>query len=270
MRSLTRAEQVEVFRIPVSAATRSKLPGIRGRVEVTEKHLRIKFGVRFVGIVARSSIRSAAVTRTTRVSPPGASEHGGGWVVHGRAGGAVRLDFRPAAAVRVAGSSVRTSRVTVGVDDAAGLVASLGFGPRLLRYESAGCVVVRDDGRVLLLARRGEVRLPKGHIDPGEVPEVTALRELAEESGLDDVELLSLVGSGPAVFDRLDADGAPVRIERHEHWYLCRLVSERTVERPPADQDWLLNWATWDEAAATLTYDGERAWATRAQALHHS
>ena len=51
------------------------------------------------------------------------------------------------------------------------------------RYETGGGVVVHE-GKVLLLDRpkRGEVRLPKGHIDPGETPEMTALRETTEES----------------------------------------------------------------------------------------
>ena len=54
----------------------------------------------------------------------------------------------------------------------------------IVRYTAAGGVVVCD-GRVLVLRRssRGEVRLPKGHVEPGEVPQETALRETGEESG---------------------------------------------------------------------------------------
>jgi 8-oxo-dGTP pyrophosphatase MutT (NUDIX family) len=256
---------VASFRIPVSAATRSRLPGVRGRVDLTDQHVRIRLGQHFVAIVPRRSIRSAEVVRTARWIAPGASAHHGGWVVHGRPGGAVTLRFKPAASVRANGSSARTHAVTVGVSDPEALVAALGHGPvRVVRYEAAGCIVVRDDGRVLALARRGEVRLPKGHIDPGETPAVTAVRELAEESGYDDVVLGSLVGSGPVAFDRVDGDG-PVRIERTEHWYLARLVSERRAEQPEGDLDWERRWLAWDEAIATLTYDGERGWAERAR-----
>lgn len=179
----------------------------------------------------------------------------------------MELRLKPAASARANGSSVRTSKLVVGVEDAAGLVARLGHGTvRMVHYEAAGCVVVDGADRVLLLARRGEHRLPKGHIDPGESPQETAVRELAEESGYDDIEVLSLVGSGPVAFDRLDRDG-PVRIERTEHWYLARLVSERTVPRPAGDQDWDRVWLPWDEALEELTYDGERAWAARARTV---
>jgi len=44
-------------------------------------------------------------------------------------------------------------------------------------------VVIRD-GRVLLLANhRGEWELPGGRLEPGEAPEQTVVRELAEETG---------------------------------------------------------------------------------------
>ena len=53
----------------------------------------------------------------------------------------------------------------------------------------AGCVVFRNDGdRVRFLVISSSTGehwvLPKGHIDPGEAPEMTALRELAEETGV--------------------------------------------------------------------------------------
>jgi len=53
----------------------------------------------------------------------------------------------------------------------------------------AGCVVYRnDEDRVRFLVISSSTGehwvLPKGHIDPGESPEVTALRELAEETGV--------------------------------------------------------------------------------------
>ena len=53
----------------------------------------------------------------------------------------------------------------------------------------AGCVVYRnDEDRVRFLVISSSTGehwvLPKGHIDPGETPETTALRELAEETGV--------------------------------------------------------------------------------------
>jgi 8-oxo-dGTP pyrophosphatase MutT (NUDIX family) len=53
----------------------------------------------------------------------------------------------------------------------------------------AGCVVYRDDKNkvqyLVISSSTGEHWvLPKGHIDPGESPEVAALRELEEETGV--------------------------------------------------------------------------------------
>ena len=57
---------------------------------------------------------------------------------------------------------------------------------------AAGAVVrAADNDDVLLLHHAAEERwcFPKGHIEPGESPRVAAAREIAEESGLPDVEL---------------------------------------------------------------------------------
>jgi hypothetical protein len=113
------------FVIPVGAATRSRLPGVRGRVDITPTHVRIRFGVLFVASVSRRSIRSATAERTARWMPPGASEHHGGWVVHARPGPAVQLRLRPAASARANGSSIRTSTITIGVADPGALLAAL-------------------------------------------------------------------------------------------------------------------------------------------------
>jgi hypothetical protein len=115
------------FAIPVGAATRARLPGVRGRIDVTPTHVRIRLGVLFVASVSRRSIRSAEAVRTARWMPPGASEHRGGWIVHAKPGAAVELRLRPAASGRANGSSIRTSTITVGVADAGALLSALGI-----------------------------------------------------------------------------------------------------------------------------------------------
>ena len=59
---------------------------------------------------------------------------------------------------------------------------------RTERYLAAGGVVVHDN-QVLVLRRphRAEVRLPKGHVEPGEDAAEAAIRETQEESGYQDV-----------------------------------------------------------------------------------
>ena len=66
---------------------------------------------------------------------------------------------------------------------------------RSVSYRSAGGVVYAD-GRILLLDRptRGEIRLPKGHIERDESDEDAALREVTEETGYACLEIVADLG----------------------------------------------------------------------------
>lgn len=62
--------------------------------------------------------------------------------------------------------------------------------------ESAGGVVLNEHGLVLVVSQHGTSwSLPKGHIDPGEDKLTAARREIYEESGVSQVELLGDLGS---------------------------------------------------------------------------
>ena len=55
--------------------------------------------------------------------------------------------------------------------------------------EAAGGIVRSSSGKVLVINRRNKWDLPKGKVDPGEKPPQTALREVAEETGLQGLTL---------------------------------------------------------------------------------
>jgi ADP-ribose pyrophosphatase YjhB (NUDIX family) len=60
----------------------------------------------------------------------------------------------------------------------------------------AGGVVVGEDGNVVVVSQNGDSwSLPKGHIDEGESAQVAAMREIAEESGVTDLELVKELGT---------------------------------------------------------------------------
>ena len=58
---------------------------------------------------------------------------------------------------------------------------------------AGGGLVSNRRGDFLLINRNGLWDLPKGHQDPGEDIEVTALREVQEETGINDLELRGLI-----------------------------------------------------------------------------
>src|SRR2546423_407187 len=99
------------------------------------------------------------------------------------------------------------------------------------RYQSAGGVVVKA-GRMLVLDRpgRGEVRLPKGHVEPGEDPADAAIRETTEESGYAALEIVADLGT---ILNRFSTPEGEV--ERQETYYLMRLLADATVARPTKD-----------------------------------
>lgn len=110
--------------------------------------------------------------------------------------------------------------------------------------------------QVVLLDRpsRQEIRLPKGHVEPGEDPEAAARRETAEETGFADLRLLAGLGVQTVKFEYLNK-----RIRRTEHWFLYQLGSAARQGRPPEDErQFRTMWRPWDPARALLTFEAEQ------------
>ena len=130
-----------------------------------------------------------------------------------------------------------------------------------LHYQAAGGVVV-DSGRVLVLRRpsRDEVRLPKGHIKKREPRVEAALREVTEESGYADLEVLADLGHQVVEYDYQGA-----HVVRDEYYYLMRLRSSRQAKREEQELQFIPDWLDWEEALTELSYEPEREWVQRAR-----
>jgi 8-oxo-dGTP pyrophosphatase MutT (NUDIX family) len=138
----------------------------------------------------------------------------------------------------------------------------------LVRREfSAGGVVVRRlRGRWVAAAIRpggkkpGVWALPKGLIGPGEKPEQTALREVAEETGVES-RLLGKLGDVRYVYTW---DGE--RIFKVVSFYLLRYSRGRLGDLPPevAHEVDEARWLPLEETPRLLAYGGEREMAAKA------
>ena len=132
-----------------------------------------------------------------------------------------------------------------------------------IQYRAAGGVVVRD-GKMLLLDRpaRGEVRLPKGHVEPGESLSQAAVREVREEAGYADLDIVAELGT---VVNHFVVPEQGRDVVREETFFLMRLHSEAGFVRDDHDAgQFNAVWVALDEAPTRLTYESEKEFARRA------
>ncbi|MBO5875422.1 MAG: NUDIX hydrolase [Alistipes sp.] len=89
---------------------------------------------------------------------------------------------------------------------------------------AAGGVVLDNDGKTLMISRRGRWDLPKGHWEPGESIEECALREVAEETGVVASQILKPICN---TFHTYNVYG--VWELKCTHWFLMRGSSGETA-----------------------------------------
>jgi 8-oxo-dGTP pyrophosphatase MutT (NUDIX family) len=129
---------------------------------------------------------------------------------------------------------------------------------RTARATSAGGVVVsaeRDRPSLVVgMRRRGRDSvtwtLPKGTPHPGESTEETALREVAEETGLE----IRIVEPLPSIEYAFVQDGT--RIRKTVHYFLMEPVGGDLSQHDHEFE--AVRWVPFDEAAGLLTFQTER------------
>ena len=132
----------------------------------------------------------------------------------------------------------------------------------VVREYSAGGLVFDDHGRVAIIARHSrsghlEWCLPKGHIEKGETPQQTAVREVHEETGI-----LGEVVESIATIDYWFT-GTNQRVHKLVHHFALRRISGvLTVEGDPDHEAEDAIWVDFDDLDDVLSYPNERkiAW----------
>src|SRR5436190_10418844 len=89
------------------------------------------------------------------------------------------------------------------------------FCARFTIVQAAGGLVKNNSDEYLFIFRRGKWDLPKGKADKNETPQQTALREVQEECGLNDLEIVSGL---PATYHSYPEKQK--NILKHTYWFL--------------------------------------------------
>ena len=122
--------------------------------------------------------------------------------------------------------------------------------------KSAGGIVYYDaggDGPVYLLMsnRKGYWEFPKGHVDPGETEEEAAIREVREETGLNDVKIVS--GFKVKIKYTYSKDGK--KYPKEVVFFLMKAEPKR-VEVSEEHTGYV--WLKYEDAIKKISYDNAR------------
>jgi 8-oxo-dGTP pyrophosphatase MutT (NUDIX family) len=142
-----------------------------------------------------------------------------------------------------------------------------------VREYSAGGLVYqrRGSGCAVVLAARRHARsgrlvwtIPKGHLEAGESSEVTAVREVREETGLAAV-VEGRLGDLTYWYVRPDEGGEPVRVLKRVRFFLMRKTGGRFRDRD-LEMD-AVRWFPLARAEAVATHENERTLIRRARSI---
>jgi 8-oxo-dGTP pyrophosphatase MutT (NUDIX family) len=109
--------------------------------------------------------------------------------------------------------------------------------------EAAGGVVFNAKDEVLLIYRLKTWDLPKGKIDKGETPEIAAVREIQEETGLNVVELGDFICHTYHTYEHKGK-----RVLKKTHWFKMRTAEEKLTPQYTED----IELAEWRPLSAFL------------------
>lgn len=137
--------------------------------------------------------------------------------------------------------------------------------PRAKRETSAGGVVYRlEGGEPLFLLIRDSYKnwgFPKGHLETDEAPDAAAVREVREETGLEDVALDGEIDTIDWFF-RFRGK----LVHKVCHFFLMRTESTATIPQK-AEGITACRWARFEEATTLVSYANARDVLMRAHAM---
>jgi 8-oxo-dGTP diphosphatase len=124
---------------------------------------------------------------------------------------------------------------------------------------SAGGVAFRwkdSEPEIAIVSVKPKLRwqLPKGIVDPGEAPQLTAVREVREEAGVE-TDLIKLIETIEYWY-RSVKYGKPVRYHKFVHFYLLEYKSGNVTDHDHEVEE--ARWVSFEEALELLDFKSER------------
>jgi len=118
-----------------------------------------------------------------------------------------------------------------------------------------GYVVRRSEGGIelLMIHRRGVWDLPKGKLDPGETPEVAAVREVSEEVGIE-LATLFVLGVLPDTVHGYIWPKREIYAVKRTYWYAMTTTAE-AFEPEEREGIEAVAWVPWEQAGRQLGYE---------------
>jgi 8-oxo-dGTP pyrophosphatase MutT (NUDIX family) len=112
------------------------------------------------------------------------------------------------------------------------------FFKKFTLIKAAGGLVTNENGDLLFIFRRGKWDLPKGKLDEGESLETCAVREVAEETGLDNVQLKKHLVTTYHVYDE-----SGHHILKETWWYSLAAAKNQPLVPQTEEQITEIEWA---------------------------
>lgn len=129
-----------------------------------------------------------------------------------------------------------------------------------MQEKSAGMLVVNDGKYLLLLYDAGHWDFPKGHIEKDESSEQAALRELKEETGISDAEILPGFAENIHYFFKKEG-----KLISKEVVFFVATTKTSAVKLSFEHKDFI--WLPFNDALAKLTYKTAKEVIQKAEAF---
>lgn len=126
---------------------------------------------------------------------------------------------------------------------------------------AAGGLVRHVSGKYLFIEKKGKLDLPKGHIEPGEEPEVCAIREVSEECGITGHTIIKALEPS---YHTYSWEG--ISYLKKTSWYLMHYEGEMITEPQINEGITRVEWLSPDE----LSRIKDNAWLSLMDVINNS